>query len=390
MSNLAKKIVLTALLCVVSSLASAADQSGNNPAVVDRVVLENELNRITLTQQAVSRLGIQTTEVTRRMVTRMRTLGGQLISPPGRNVTVSAPVAGIIIPHAEKPPMPGDSLEQGQALFGLLPVDTTGTGSAENLAAREADFTAAENRVSRTQQLLERGGASPEELEGAQAQLAQARAALILARAQGDRSGMTPQELAETLQASMLIKSPSPGILGSVFVASGQTVAAGTPLFQIQSASELWVRLPVFAGIKEDALSNSEVIVTSLSTRQRIRAIPIQGAPSADPVAASIDLYFELSGDPTAFREGERVLVEVPLSAETESMVIPYSAVFQDNNGGAWVYESLSPTVFARRRIQIAYISEDQAVITSGPPVGTQVVSVGVAELAGTEFGVDH
>ena len=391
MNELTKKIFLSSMsLWLVAGWVLAAEQIDTAPAIVERPVLENEINRITLTPQAVARLGIQTTAVSRRMVTRIRILGGQLISPPGRNVTVSAPVAGIILPLGETPPMPGDTLEQGDSLFGLLPVDISGTGSAENLAAREAEFTAAENRVSRTRQLVERGGASPEELESAEAQLAQARAALILSRAQGDRSGMNTQELAETLQASMIIQSPDSGVLGDVFIARGQTVAAGAPLFQIQSASDLWVRLPIFAGIKEEMLTGREVTVTSLSSRERVQARPIQGAPSADPLTASIDLYFALAENQSAFREGERVLVEVPLSAETESVVIPYSAVFQDIQGGTWVYESLSPNVFARRRVQIAYISEDQAVITSGPAIGALVVSVGIAELAGTEFGVEH
>jgi hypothetical protein len=30
------------------------------------------------------------------------------------------------------------------------------------------------------------------------------------------------------------------------------------------------------------------------------------------------------------------------------------------------------------------------AVLSSGPPVGTRIVTVGVAELFGTEFGVGH
>ena len=37
---------------------------------------------------------------------------------------------------------------------------------------------------------------------------------------------------------------------------------------------------------------------------------------------------------------------------------------------------------------QLQYVMEDQAVLSRGPAVGTEVVSAGAAELFGTEFGV--
>lgn len=390
-----KMSLLVAISLYLShGLALVAEQTGEEgPATVDRAVQEDDLNRIILTPQAVARLEIKTTAIERREVTRIRTLGGQILSPPGRNVIVSAPVAGIIIPSGGAIPIPGNSLQGGDSLFGLLPINITGAaGSRENIAAREADFTAAQNRLSRTRQLVKRGGSSTEELEGAQAQLTQARAALILARAQGDSINFQKdkQALAEALKAALVIRSPVDGVLSAIFVAGGQTVAAGTPLFQVQSASEFWVRLPVFAGLSETVLADREVTVTGLNTNKRTQAKPITGLPSADPLSSSIDLYYELTKDQSAFREGERVLVEVPLSTMTEALVVPYAAIFQDIQGGAWVYESLAENIFARRRVQIAFIIEDQAVLTSGPPAGTRVVRTGVAELAGTEFGVDH
>jgi len=70
--------------------------------------------------------------------------------------------------------------------------------------------------------------------------------------------------------------------------------------------------------------------------------------------------------------------------------VVPYAAVLYDAQGSTWVYTSPEPLVFVRQRIVIDYIAGDVAVLSDGPPAGTIVVTVGAAELFGTEFEVGH
>ena len=69
---------------------------------------------------------------------------------------------------------------------------------------------------------------------------------------------------------------------------------------------------------------------------------------------------------------------------------VPYSAVMYVPNGDTFVYTSPSPRTFVRDRYNIDYIEREVAVLKDGPPAGTQVVTVGAAELFGTEFGVGH
>lgn len=70
--------------------------------------------------------------------------------------------------------------------------------------------------------------------------------------------------------------------------------------------------------------------------------------------------------------------------------VIPYGAVLYDQNGEAWTYTSPEPLTFVRHPITIETIDGDVAILTEGPPDGTAVVSVGAAELYGTEYEVGH
>lgn len=68
--------------------------------------------------------------------------------------------------------------------------------------------------------------------------------------------------------------------------------------------------------------------------------------------------------------------------------VIPYSAVMYTTKGTAFVYISPQPLTFVRSPITVDYIEGDLMVVSEGPPVDTTVVTVGSAELYGTEkFG---
>jgi hypothetical protein len=74
--------------------------------------------------------------------------------------------------------------------------------------------------------------------------------------------------------------------------------------------------------------------------------------------------------------------------AATARIVIPYSAVVYDLRGDTWAYVSPEPLVFVRHQVRVDYIEGDLAILFDGPPLGTSVVTVGVAELFGIELGV--
>ena len=71
-------------------------------------------------------------------------------------------------------------------------------------------------------------------------------------------------------------------------------------------------------------------------------------------------------------------------------LIAPYAAVFYDLKGATWVYTNPEPLTFIRHKVIIVSVEDDKAVLTEGPPDGTHVVTLGVAELYGTERGVGH
>ena len=78
------------------------------------------------------------------------------------------------------------------------------------------------------------------------------------------------------------------------------------------------------------------------------------------------------------------------VSVETagDRMVVPSAAVIIDPEGVYWVYTSPEPLVYIREEIRPATETGGKAFFDVGPVVGMAVVTVGVPELYGAEFGI--
>jgi hypothetical protein len=68
--------------------------------------------------------------------------------------------------------------------------------------------------------------------------------------------------------------------------------------------------------------------------------------------------------------------------------VMPYSALVYDLKGDTWAYTSPEPLTFIRMKVGVESIKGNVAFLSVGPPSGTSVVTVGVTELFGVEFGI--
>lgn len=84
------------------------------------------------------------------------------------------------------------------------------------------------------------------------------------------------------------------------------------------------------------------------------------------------------------------VTVAVGQTARSDATrtTIPYGAVIYDHAAKTWTYTNPQPLVYVRHAITVDTVDGDVAFLSAGPPVGTQVVTVGAALLFGAEFGV--
>jgi hypothetical protein len=71
-----------------------------------------------------------------------------------------------------------------------------------------------------------------------------------------------------------------------------------------------------------------------------------------------------------------------------DGRVVPSAAVIIDTTGTYWVYTNPEPLVFVRHEIGPVREEGLKAFFVNGPETGTSVVTIGVPELYGAEFGI--
>lgn len=85
----------------------------------------------------------------------------------------------------------------------------------------------------------------------------------------------------------------------------------------------------------------------------------------------------------------ERLNIQTTTVASAGSgLVVPSAAVIIDPAGVYWVYTNPEPLVFIRQELQAVREEGRQAFFVAGPGTGTSVVTIGVPELYGAEFGI--
>jgi len=343
-----KLLFLLTIAASLAVLAAGCKPTASTPAKTSsppaKVITENDLASIVLTTDAERRLGIATAPLEVKKVERSRALAGELLLPLGRPDGASS---------AES--------SSGKSIYSLLPAMTP----AELIRVGELQVEA-DGGVAAAQVELEAGKVALERAQNLVANSAGTQRAVDEARA---RVQLTEAALQTARNRRALL---------------------GAPLFDAIRKDVLWVRVSVYAGDLNQVNRAVPARVSSLGTngKEPSRAalpVAVPFSPSAAP--ATVDLFYELDNADGKLRAGEKVRVNVPLQGETESSVVPASAVLYDIHGGAWVYENNGAQTFTRRRIEVRFVRDGDAVLARGPAPGAKVVTAGAAELFGVEFG---
>ena len=121
-------------------------------------------------------------------------------------------------------------------------------------------------------------------------------------------------------------------------------------------------------------------------------AAPAEVPPArVTPVAGSQVQRLQLTGEAVK-RLGIAVQpVRAAPAAEVQTgarEIIPYAAVVYDTDGSTWTYTNTAARTYVRQPITVAAIQGNIAVLSAGPRVGSRVVTVGSAELLGTEYEI--
>jgi RND family efflux transporter MFP subunit len=291
-------------------------------------------------------------------------------------------------------------VKRGQTIFTLVPIL-----SPESRAQMAPLLIQAEGQVKQMTEQLKIAKVNLDRAENLVRDRLGGSAALVDARAQFDlaETNLRAAERNRDILAKVTndaekgnfnaqaITSPASGVIQTLHALPGQKVQAGAPLFDVASLDPVWVRVPIFVGdlaklaTDRDAEIGGVFEAPGAPTR---RGKPILAPPSGDPLAATVNVYYEVENKDGSLKTGQRVGVTLPLQGADESLVVPYAALVRDYHGNAWVYEKTGEHAYTRRRVLVDRVVDDLAVLASGNiKPGAQVVSAGVAELFGAEFG---
>lgn len=368
-------------------------------ATVGKVVKEDELNTVTLTEEAEKRIGLTVAPVEKKRVRRVRVYGGEVTIPVGRTIPVAAPLGGTLEAPPGGMPEAGKQVKKGDVVVRLLPLL-----SPEGRITMSATLATAEGQVKATETRLEANRILLQRAKNAYAQNTGSKAAVEVAQGNYDEAAENHEaakhnrdvllkavgELEKGTASPIPMVAPHAGLLRTVSALPGQTVPSGAALFEVLDLSTVWVRVALPVG-DLDAIDRSEPAqvgkLAASSDSKLTPAKPVVAPPSANPLAATVDLFYELPNADGKLTPGQRLGATVPLGATADSLTVPWAAVVFDIHGGTWVYEQTGPHKYTRRRVLVAHTQGADAVLADGPAAGVKVVTAGVQQLFAAETG---
>jgi membrane fusion protein, heavy metal efflux system len=368
-------------------------------ASVPKVVKEEELNVVRVTEAAMSRLGIQLGSVEQKPIRRHRIYGGEVTIPVGRTILVAAPLSGTLKPTAQGLPKAGDTVQVGQPLLQLLPLLTPDTKAALAAALTDADglVNNAKTQLELAKVALERAKKVLREGAGSQRQVDESQAAHDNAKITYDAALARQNILKKVIgdadtgaSEPIVINAPETGIVRTISALPGQIVQSGAALFEMIDLSTVWVRVPLPVSDLDSIDRQEEAQVGKLTATSQDQFSPAKATvapPTANPIAGTVDSYYEVLNSKKVFTPGQRIGVRIPLKGSATGLTVPWSAIVFDVHGSTWIYEERAAREFVRRRVTVQYTLGQDAVLETGPSAGIKVVTAGVQELFGSETG---
>jgi cobalt-zinc-cadmium efflux system membrane fusion protein len=288
---------------------------------------------------------------------------GQIIPVAGRMARITAPISGLVEPSGlTESPAPGQRVARGQALVILTPALGEG-GSA--FAQARAELREAQDEYDRAKRLYEVEAVPQRRVQEAEIRLTAAREALAgFAGSDGARE-----------DGKVVIRAPIGGVIASRTLTPGSRVEAGDELFTVVDPSVVWLQVDVPAsqatlvGRTRGATfraPGSEVV----SETRRIVSI----GSVIDSVSRTVPLIYEVGNNDGALKIGMNVQVAVGTGQAAQGVVIPTSAVL-DEDGRPIAYVQTDGERFEKRELTVGGADRDRTLVFTGIAEGERVVT---------------
>jgi RND family efflux transporter MFP subunit len=266
----------------------------------------------------------------------------------------------------------GQSVRRGQVLMRIDPTDLglAEKGQRETVAALRARASQASADEARLQGLVEAGAISAQAYDQAKAAADGARAELAAAeasaRAAGDAHGYAE------------LKADADGVIVETLAEPGQVVAAGQAVIRLaqEGPREAAVSFPETVRPAIGSAATAEVAGASGAVAARLRQL----SDAADPRTRTFDARFVLAGEAARAPLGRTVTVTLA-AGRGPGMLVPIGALHDSGSGpGVWILPPGGGGV-RWRKVQIARLDSEDAVVGAGLSLGEHVVALGADQL---------
>lgn len=287
---------------------------------------------------------------------------GEIVPAAGRVAEVAAPIGGLIdASSVERSPALGQRVSRGQVIALLTP--SLGEGGASYAEAR-ARLREAEDEYERAKRLYAAEAVPQRRVHEAEIRLQAAREAL---------AGLGGGAL--TAGGRIEIRAPIGGIVTARRLTPGSRVDAGAPLFTIVDPSVVWLKVNVpaaNAALVGRASGASFQLEGSPRTYRAPRVVSLGSV--VDSLSRTVPVIYELANSDGTIRVGAAAKVSVGTGRRATGVVIPTSAIL-DENGRPIAYVQPEGETFEKRDLTLGGTEGDLTLVLSGIKDGERVVT---------------
>lgn len=320
--------------------------------------------RVRLSSEQLSAAGIQVGEVSLTPVTETMEVPGSIMSPD----TAMAQIGSIVDGRVESVRvLPGDVVRAGEELLRIHSHELT--DAIRDLRSAEARLAYSAAALGRSQELLDAGALSREEVQRRQAEHEAVQAEMV-------RSRERVQHLSPSEEGEVVVRAPRGGTIFQVSARPGTAILAGSPLVELGRTDILWATgwVPERAAVRLNAGD---------SVRVRFQAIPDAEVPGrvirmggvVDPLRRAVEVRAELISLPQGARPGMFATLLIPTGPTLPRAILPTEAV-QHTTSGDVVFLEEGEGIFRPVQVKVVVLpSGDLAV--EGLSQGDRVVIQG-------------
>jgi len=354
-----------------STLTSAATNSAAPRRLADgQLFFPKELQRhFALTTELVKSAPQQASTI----------LQAKVIADPRASGVVQSTQLAVLLAPADGLPMPGQTVQQGEILAWLQPVDTAiEQGNQQALLAEiDALIRITRDRVQRFTRL--QSAVPKAELETAQTEL------VALERRR--------EHIKKSVNQAIPVIATISGVVSKTAVSVGEVVEPKQLLFSLQNPTAWWVEAKAFA------------LPTGLTTQSNISAHMVRNngghesglasqsinlqfvGHSQEMQQQSIAVWFKVASSSdnssnTQLVAEQPVEVLLPQGASTDGLAVPKAALLKLDDGQQALWVHTEPEQFQLVRVTTQPLDADRVLVTEGLQSGARVVVQGVQLLA--------